>query len=117
MNRFEVVTYVWRHKKALYQLWKTHDTKVTKYRVIMHDTIKMINILLIGDKLATKIHRRFARHHNIETHLDFCEAYLDFASARLTKPDKQMDAIQTFEANHIELYTEALNHYKEVQYK
>jgi predicted Ser/Thr protein kinase len=76
----------------------------------------MINILLLGDKLATKIHRKFSRHHvhvigytykldneGNEIHLgdirdikNKIEAVIDWESARFTKPDKPLNAYQTW---------------------
>lgn len=117
MNRFNEAKRVYRHKKAIFNLWSTETTKVSLVRVIKHDLEKMILILVLGDRVASKIHRRVARHHNVKTDEDLYEAYLDWASARYTKPEMQMDAIQTAYKIHPELYLKCLNHYKEVSYK
>ena len=84
-----------RHKLAVFVLWGRHDTGVSLYRVIMHDMDKLVVMCLCGDRLATKSHRRFASHHNIRCDADFAEAYLDWASARVTKPSKPLDAVAT----------------------
>jgi len=68
-------------------------------RIIAHDLEKLFLILLIGDKLATAIHRRFAKHHRqlnyAPQHKVKYEIILDWASARITKPNKPLDALQT----------------------
>ena len=80
-----------------------------------HDFVKMINVFLFGDKIATKLHRKFSNHHD---HPAFIwvyvnndhnekrwigrdiknkeEAVIDWESARFTKPDKQLDAYDTW---------------------
>ncbi len=117
MNRFKEAKRVYLHKKAIFNLWKTETTKVSLSRVIKHDLEKMILILILGDYSASKIHRRVARHHNIKTDEDLYEAYLDWASARFTKPEMQMDAVQTAYKIHPELYIKCLEHYNEVSFK
>jgi hypothetical protein len=117
MNRFDESKRVYRHKIAILKLWKTETTKVSLIRVIKHDLEKMILILILGDYNASKIHRRVARHHNIKTDEDLYEAYLDWASARYTKPEMQMDAIQTAKILHPELLNKCIKHYLEVNYK
>ena len=77
----------------------------------------MILILILGDYKASKIHRRVARHHNIKTDEDLYEAYLDWASARYTKPEMQMDAIQTAKILHPELLDKCVKHYIKVGFK
>jgi len=117
MNRYKEARRVCIHKNAILKLWITEKTKVSLLRVIVHDLEKMILILILGDIIATKIHRRVARHHNIKTDKDFYEAYLDWASARHTKPEMQMDAIQTASKYHPELLQKCVEHYTEVRFK
>lgn len=62
-----------------------------------HDLWKAINILLFGDRIATKLHRRFSSHH--EQNGDIrrkLEAAIDWECARITKPTKPLNAYQTW---------------------
>jgi hypothetical protein len=75
----------------------------------------MINILIFGDKIATKLHRVFSSHHDQivgeaykyengkKIHLWYIrdienkiEAAIDWESARFTKPEKQLTAYETW---------------------
>lgn len=75
------------------------------YSFPMHDFVKMINILIFGDKIATKLHRTFSSHHDhlysdgINTYRDIpnkIEAAIDWESARFTKPNKPLNAYDTW---------------------
>jgi hypothetical protein len=85
------------HKLAVWRLWMNGNTGVSLFRVLMHDTEKLILSAIVGDRIATRIHRKIAGHHRLRTQNDFIEAYLDWASARITKPEKPLDAVQTAE--------------------
>ena len=70
-----------------------------------HDFWKMINIALFGDYIATKLHRAFSGHHahlysdGISTFREIPnkeEAAIDWESARFTKPEKPLDAYDTW---------------------
>lgn len=68
------------------------------YSFPFHDLIKSINVLLFGDRIATKLHRRFSNHHlkngDIKNKVEAC---IDWESARFTKPSKPLNARQTWE--------------------
>lgn len=114
MNRFK---YTLKHKKAIFNIWKKYETKVSLYRVIMHDMDKLFFMLFFKYKKANKFHRRYARHHNIKCPDDFYEAYLDWASARITKPDKPLDAIE-FAEKYAPMYLgDCKTHYNNVKFK
>lgn len=104
------------HKLAIIKLWAKHDTHVSLYRVIMHDTGKFFNILIFGDDIATRIHRHMASHHNIKSDADFAEAYLDWASARITKPSKPLDAVETARKYYPKFLSMAISHKSVVKY-
>lgn len=103
MNRIKEAIETIKHKMAVLSLWKSSPQMkqmVSLYRVIMHDTEKLVLILLIGDDLATKLHRKFAGHHKYLNNTNIqdkyiAEAILDWASARITKPNKPLTALQT----------------------
>ena len=109
--------YIIKHKVAIFKLWLKYETKVSLLRVINHDLEKLLLKVLFGDKTASRIHRKIAKHHNISSDNDFYEAYLDWASARITKPDKPLDAIETAE-QYYPIYTQkAIKHYYDVNFK
>jgi hypothetical protein len=78
----------------------------------------MINVFIFGDKIATKLHRKFSSHHahlrkiriyyidypkNYSKVLPYrryiknkIEAAIDWESARFTKPEKPLDAYDTW---------------------
>ena len=111
MNRFDEIKNIQRHRKEVQRIAKEKG-----YSFPFHDFWKMINVFLFGDKLATKLHRRFSRHHphtfQIEVYengefvarMDLrdiknkVEAAIDWESARFTKPDKPLDAYDTWRA-------------------
>ena len=71
--------------------------KMYGYRFKTHDFAKGLNIIFLGDDLATKIHRLTSRHH---VHGDripkLVEAVFDWESARFTKPEKPLNALDTW---------------------
>ena len=105
MNRFDEIKNIQRHRKEVQRIAKEKG-----YSFPFHDFWKMINVFLFGDKIATKLHRRFSRHHphtfQIEIYengefvarMDLrdiknkVEAAIDWESARFTKPDKPLNA-------------------------
>lgn len=92
------IIYTIKHKFELFRLWCRTDymrKNVSIFRVIMHDMEKLILQCICGDKIATKIHRIYAGHHNITNHVTLCEAILDWECARFSKPDKPLNAVQT----------------------
>jgi len=117
--RINKVIETFAHKLAIYRLWKENSAEVSFFQVVNHDLVKMINILLVGDNFATKLHRGFCSHHQLKNPTDkqFKEAYLDWASARITKPEKPLNAIETARKWYPHLYKRAKQLYKEVGYK
>lgn len=123
----------------MYLLWRSRGgfkgTNVPYCRLFCHDLSKIFSTLLIGVRLTGEYHR-FKRHHlclevgiypelcleggefiSDELTCWFSEAYLDWASARLTKPDKQLDAIQTAEEVHKGFVEVAKAYYRKYGYK
>lgn len=110
MNRFQEVVAIQKHRKALQKLAKEKG-----YSFPFHDFVKMINVIIFGDRIATKIHRVFSKHHahvvgevykfidDKKVHLgdvrditNKVEAVFDWESARFTKPEKPLNAFQTW---------------------
>lgn len=59
MNRFYEFNKTRKHRKEVQRIAKEKG-----YSFPFHDFIKMINILIFGDKIATKLHRTFSSHHD-----------------------------------------------------
>lgn len=100
MKRIDDIKNVIRHRKEVQRIAKEKGLSFP-----FHDFVKMINIALFGDAIATKLHRAFSGHHahlysdGIATFRDIPnkeEAAIDWESARFTKPDKPLDAYDTW---------------------
>ena len=79
LDFIEVVT----HKMAFTYTWFINPSlrkNISIKRVIKHDTRKAIDILLIGDNLATKKHRKEEGHHNFISQADLWEAIWECAN-------------------------------------
>lgn len=103
----------------MFELWKKHTTGVSLFTVLKHDTLKIITTLLLGDKMSTSLHRKYAQHHNLSkpTEKTFLEAYLDWASARITKPNKPLNAVETAKVFYPHLYFLAVSNFKKRGFK
>ena len=94
------------HKIAVFKVWEKYPCfkkNISLSRVIFHDLGKMINILLLGDDLATKIHRALAGHHLLKTKAQKWEALLDWECARFTKPEKPLNGLETYNKFYSEI--------------
>lgn len=119
MNRFTEFKNIQKHRKEVQRIAKEKG-----YSFPFHDFVKMINVLIFGDKIATKLHRKFSGHHDHpvfiwvyvnnskDGHLsrsghnekrwigrdikNKVEAAIDWESARFTKPEKPLNAYQTW---------------------
>lgn len=100
MKRIDDIKKVVQHRKEVQRIAKEKGLSFP-----FHDFIKMINIALFGDYIATKLHRDFSGHHahlysdGIEMYRDIPnkeEAAIDWESARFTKPEKPLDAYDTW---------------------
>lgn len=102
-NRFKEIKNIMRHRKVLQRIAKEKG-----YSFPFHDFVKMINVFIFGDKIATKLHRKFSKHHDHKykapdllagVHRDIpnkVEAAIDWESARFTKPEKPLNAYDTW---------------------
>ena len=96
-----------RHRKVLQRIAKEKG-----YSFPFHDFVKMINVFIFGDKIATKLHRKFSKHHDHKYFYKYkapdllagvyrdipnkVEAAIDWESARFTKPEKPLNAYDTW---------------------
>lgn len=102
-NRFKEIKNIMRHRKVLQRIAKEKG-----YSFPFHDFVKMINVFIFGDKIATKLHRKFSKHHDhiykapdllAGVYRDIpnkVEAAIDWESARFTKPEKPLNAYDTW---------------------
>lgn len=109
-NRIIEIKNIQRHRKEVQRIAKEKG-----YSFPFHDFLKMINVFLFGDKIATKLHRKFSNHHDQPTFIwvyvnndhnekrwigrdikNKIEAAIDWESARFTKPEKPLDAFDTW---------------------
>lgn len=114
MKRLVEIKNTMKHRKEVQRIAKSLG-----YSFPTHDFVKMINIFIFGDKIATKLHRKFSKHHahsekylfaivhdsygwvypEYKTRRDIpnkVEAAIDWESARFTKPEKPLNAYQTW---------------------
>lgn len=101
MKRLEEVKNIARHRKMVQKLAREKG-----YSFPFHDFVKMVNVLLFGDRIATKLHRRFSNHHERNGDIkNKIEAVFDWESARFTKPEKPLNAFQTWKKyySHIDM--------------
>ena len=101
MNRIKEFKAVLLHKMAFLIVMANNQylrEKISLRRALLHDTGKALNILLLGDRIATAIHRRMAGHHQEQkmTFVQKVEAFCDWECARYTKPEKPLNGAQTW---------------------
>ena len=112
-NRIIEIKNIQKHRKEVQRIAKEKGLSFP-----FHDFVKMINVFIFGDKIATKLHRKFSNHHAHMSkiriyYIDYPknyskvlsngrfiknkeEAAIDWESARFTKPDKPLDAYDTW---------------------
>ena len=96
---YKHIPYSWKHYLIVMKLEKKY---IGYYKYPFHDLDKIFMYIFfpfLGTKVIQKIHTRFAKHHlrKYKKHMNFDEAILDWESARFTKPDKPMDAWETYQ--------------------
>lgn len=97
-ERIENLKYTIRHRYAFQQVEKKLLGRNTM-RGALHDIDKVFLYITMNKKDAHNIHRATSSHHeaNARTHDDFVEMVIDWECARMTKPDKPLNARQTLE--------------------
>lgn len=93
------IRYTVVHRRAFRQVEKKllgHNTM----RGFFHDMDKVILYFLFDYETARDIHRYHSRHHEekARTDMDFIQMAIDWECARITKPDKPLDAWDTLHA-------------------
>lgn len=99
-KRFAKISYTIRHKKAFLEIEKKLRGKNT-WRGYLHDLDKPFLYLSLWIKFENiqKIHRKHNKHHvrnNLtKTKDDLIDTIIDWECARITKPDKPLNAYET----------------------
>lgn len=96
MKRFHKIKYTWEHRKAFQEIEEKHFGEKSKMWML-HDIEKPLLYLIFGVKLGSKIHRLLSKHHvySIRKNKDWKQMVVDWECARLTKPDKPLNAYET----------------------
>lgn len=90
--RIDLIKYTLDHRRALQKIAKSLG-----YSFPFHDLDKVVMYLFLGKRLTQKIHRAWSSHHYRNGDIkDKIQAALDWESARFTKPDKPLDAHDTW---------------------
>lgn len=97
-NYVDRFNYTWQHKKA----YLTIEKKLTGKNTIagyLHDADKLVLYALgLSDKLSRNIHRCITHHHEHPPGVikNLQGAVIDWECARITKPDKPLNARGTW---------------------
>lgn len=88
--------YTVRHRRAFRETERRLTGRVST-RGRLHDLDKLFLYPLLGVGPTNRLHRLYARHHarRARTEADYAEMAVDWECARLTKPDKPLDAYDT----------------------
>jgi len=90
--RISLIKYTLEHRNALQKLAKKHG-----YSFPLHDLDKVILYLFLGKHYTQVLHRYWSSHHYRNGDIkDKVQAAFDWESARFTKPDKPLDAFDTW---------------------
>ena len=90
--RIDLIKYTLAHRKALQKIAKEHG-----YSYPFHDLDKIFLYPILGKHYTQLIHRAWSSHHyrNLDIK-DKVQAAFDWECARFTKPDKPLDAYETW---------------------
>ena len=109
MKNKDRIKYTLDHRKAFRVVERRllgHNT----VRSLFHDLDKVFLYLFFDYKKVHNWHRHHSRHHlRAKTHDDYVQMAIDWECARLTKPDKPLNAGETLEKMHPELTIVMLN--------
>ena len=91
------INYTWQHKKAYLTVEKELTSKNT-LSGYLHDLDKIIMYaLFVPKETVSSIHRKLSSHHEQNSKIkNIKEAIIDWECARFTKPDKPLNARETY---------------------
>ena len=107
MKLLDKLTYTIKHKIAFIKVAKKLRGKVL-LKDYLHDLDKLfLYVLIRNDKKVQSIHRKWSKHHiNNGKSGDIESSIIDFECARITKPDKPLNARDTIIKFYPEIKTE-----------
>lgn len=116
---YKHIPYTFKHWKMVLKLEKKY---IGYYKYPFHDLDKLFMYIFfpyLGTKIIQKIHTRFAKHHlrKYKKHMRYDEAILDWESARFTKPDKPMDAWETYQKYFTDFSEDLLPYFEKFNLK
>lgn len=89
------IKYSLAHRKA----FRSTEKQLLGYntmRSLFHDMDKLFYLCFMPKEKASKLHRKYSRHHNkARTTADYIQMVIDWECARFTKPDKPLNARET----------------------
>lgn len=105
-KRWEKINYTYRHKKAFLQVEKQLLGKNT-FAGYTHDLLKMFSYFFLGIKITYFLHDKLNFHHteNIFKIYNYEEMVIDWECARFTKPDKPLNAYETYKKYYYDKMT------------
>lgn len=108
-DSYNHIPYTWKHYLAFLRVEKQ---LLGKYKYMFHDWDKLFMYIFLpwlGVKRISRVHQRINKHHPIVTkggrkifikspkRVNWEEAIIDWECARITKPDKPLNARDTLE--------------------
>lgn len=95
-DRIHSIKYTINHRKAFLVTEKELTGRNT-LRGYLHDVDKIFLKLFLSPETVSRLHHGYSHHHNkrMRTHDDFAQAVIDWECARITKPDKPLNARDT----------------------
>ena len=114
-KRKEKIDYVLNHRAAIIKLERDLTGKNT-FLTIIHDLDKLIMLkMFVPIPFIKPIHRFYSRHHtrSFWKNKDYYRMFLDWESARYTKADKPLSAVEYANLRHKDLYL-IMKRYEEI---
>lgn len=95
-NKWLSIKYTIDHRKAFIKLEKELLGR-NSIRGYLHDADKIFLKIFLHPQTVQAIHRHYSRHHakNARTKKDLQQMVIDWECARITKPDKPLNARDT----------------------
>jgi hypothetical protein len=107
------IGYIIRHKIAFLKIEKKLTGKIS-LAGLLHDLDKIfLHMLFLSEDTIRKIHRENSSHHveNRKNKIDYIQMIIDCECARYTKPDKPLNAYETFSKYYPEHLEKAMPYF------
>ena len=109
LKRIKSINYTLQHRKAFRKVEKELTGKVS-LRGWLHDMDKVFLKIFLPKDVVSKLHRSYSHHHEkkARTEEDYRQMVIDWECARITKPDKPLNAVGTLRKFYPHLEKEVL---------